>query len=313
MQIAIAYITVVLLWGTTPLAVQWSAQGVDLVFALGLRTLIGLLLTLVWLRWNGGRISVDRRALKLYAVSLLGGVCAMYAIYLASRYIASGLISVLFGLAPIIGGLFASIWLAEQFFQLRRIAGVLCALLGLAVIFQHELGLAGDGWIGVLAAFCGVILYSLSSVWVKRLGGDYSPLSVNAGSLLASFIVLLLIWLIDGSELPTQLAPRSIGAIVYLGVFGSFVGFVSYYYVLRNMEASSALLITLVTPVIALYLGAAFNGESLHGGVLVGSALVLTGLAVYLWSAIKRVLLTGWRQMELRRDDSEYEIRQELE
>jgi drug/metabolite transporter (DMT)-like permease len=306
MPVVIAYITVVLVWGTTPLAVQWSAQDVDLIFALGLRTLIGLVLTLAWLRWHGGSVSFERRALKLYAVSLLGNVGAMYAIYWASRYIASGLISVLFGLAPIIGGLFASIWLAERFFRLQRFAGVVCALLGLVIIFRQELSLGGEGWKGVLAAFSGMILYSLSSVWIKRLGGQYSSLSVNAGSLLASFAVLLSVWLIDGAELPVQAGTRSFAAIVYLGIFGSFIGFVAYYYVLRNLETSSALMITLLTPVIALYLGTALNGESLHGGAWAGSALVLTGLTVYLWTGVKSALLVGWRQVVNRIQEPEF-------
>ncbi|MBN1378915.1 MAG: DMT family transporter [Gammaproteobacteria bacterium] len=299
MSVVIAYIAVVLLWGTTPLAVQWSADGVDLVFALGARTLIGLVLTLSFMRWRGEFINFEPRALKLYAVSLLGTVCSMYAIYWSSRYIASGLISVLFGLAPIIGGFFASIWLTERFFQVYKLAGVLCALFGLVIIFHQEMSVGGESWKGVMAAFSGVTLYSLSSVWIKRLGGEYSILSVNAGSLLASFIVLFLIWLTEGSQWPVHASTRSFTAIIYLGVFGSFVGFVSYYYVLRNMEASSALLITLMTPIIALYLGTALNGESLHGSVWFGSVLVLTGLMVYLWSAIKTNLQLVLQRLEI--------------
>lgn len=291
-NVAIAYITVILLWGTTPLAVQWSANGVDLVFALGLRTLIGLALTVAWVCWRGDKISFETGALKLYAVSLLGTVGAMYAIYWSSRYIASGLISVLFGLAPIIGGVFASIWLSERFLYLNRMAGVLCAFAGLVIIFHQELSVGGESWKGVLAAFIGVNLYAFSAVWVKRLAANYSSSSLNAGSLLASFVVFASLWMADGGELPVQASIRNIAAIVYLGVFGSFVGFVSYYTVLRNMRTSSAMLITLMTPLIALYLGSVLNGERLHHGVYLGSAVVLTGLLIYLWPTVRSVYLS---------------------
>ena len=305
MSVAIAYITVIVLWGTTPLAVQWSAQGIDMVFALCLRTLIGLIMTGGWMYWRGERISLEPAALKLYAVSLLGGVGAMSAIYWSSRYIASGLISVLFGLAPIIGGIFASLWLSERFLHIRRIAGVVCALAGLVIIFHQELNLGGESWKGVLGAFTGVVLYSLSTVWIKRLGGQYSVLSVNAGSLLASFTVLFLVWLAGGGEWPAQTSSRNLAAILYLGVFGSFIGFVSYYYVLRRLRTSTTLLVTLVTPVIALGLGWVLNGERLHQGVWLGCALVMAGLLVYLWRAVSRTLSGIWiRNRGFRVSDS---------
>lgn len=299
-SVLFAYLTVVLLWGTTPLAVQWSTEGVDLVFALGARTLIGLLLSYFWMRWSGVDISYEPKALKLYAVSLLGTVGAMYAIYWSSQYIASGLISVLFGLAPIVGGIFASVWLTERFFSPTKLIGVLVSFLGLFIVFYQELSLGDESWKGVLGTFLGVALYSISSVWIKRLGGNYSSLSVNTGSLLASFIVLLLIWCIDGYDLPTEASTRSLAAIIYLGIFGSFVGFVSYYYVLRNMQTSSALLITLISPVIAMYLGAVLNEEKLHSGVFVGSILVLAGLMLYLASAIKRLIIALIEKINFR-------------
>jgi drug/metabolite transporter (DMT)-like permease len=99
--------------------------------------------------------------------------------------------------------------------------------------------------------------------------------------------------MLNGSELPTQAGMRSFAAMFYLGVFGSFVGYVAYYYVLRQMQASSAMLITLMTPVIALYLGRAINNEVLHSGVWLGSVLVLSGLMIYLWTTLKTVLFIG--------------------
>ncbi len=291
MPILVAYITVVLLWGTTPLAVQWSIESVDVVFALGARTLIGLIFTYIWMRWHGKSISFEPTAIKLYLISLLGTVGAMSAIYWASRFIASGLISVLFGLAPICGGVCAAMWLNERIINRYRLLGIVTALLGLAVVFQQELSLGSESWKGVLGVIIGVVLYSISSVWIKRLGGNYSSLSVNTGSLLVTFIVLLTIWLASGGQIPTDASTRSMAAIAYLGVFGSFIGFVAYYYVLRSMQTASAMLITLVSPIIALYLGAIFNNEQLSIGVLTGSLLVLAGLVLYLGSALKTVLI----------------------
>ena len=285
MPIAIAYITVILIWGTTPLAIRWSAAEVDLWLAIAIRMIIGLVLSYLWLRLRGGRMSWDPDAMKLYTVSLLGTVGAMYAVYWSSRYIASGLISVLFGLAPILGGAYALILLAERFFTWRRVLSALIALLGLLFIFRRELDLGNEGWKGVLGILVAVNCYALSAVLVKRLGLTHSALVVNTGSLAMSVLVLIPAWLLSGAQLPQQMDLRSMGAILYLGVFGSFVGFVLYYYILQRLSVGSTMFVTLVTPLIALYLGSSLAGEVVDLYALIGSALVLTGLLVYMWPA----------------------------
>ena len=290
MSIVFAYIIVVIIWSTTPLAVSWSAEGVDLFFALSARMLIGLVLSYVWMRARGEKLSWELNALKLYTVSLLGTVGAMYSVYWSSQYIASGLISVLFGLAPILAGGYAAALLAEKFMTPRRLLGAMCALIGLAMIFQNELSLQGDSWKGVLGILLSVNLYALSSVLIKRMGCAYSSLVVNTGSLGASVLVLVPMWFLMGADLPSNPAVRSVSAIIYLGVFGSFVGFVSYYYILKRLPTASAMLVTLMTPVIALYLGAALNEEVLDRDAIMGSICVLLGLLVYLWPAIFNLL-----------------------
>ncbi len=66
-------------------------------------------------------------------------------------------------------------------------------------------------------------------------------------------------------------------------VFGSALGFILYFYVLRRVEASRVALITLVTPVLALFLGQEVNGETIGTRELTGTAVILTGLAFYQW------------------------------
>lgn len=296
MSVVVAYIAVVLIWSTTPLAISWSAEELDLSFAIALRMFIGLTLSYAWLRWRGEKLSFDRGAIRLYAVSLLGTVLAMYAVYWSSRYVASGLISVLFGLAPILGGVYAAAIFAEKFLSPRSVCGALCALLGLVVIFQRELLIEGDGWKGVLGILLAVNLYTLNTVLIKRMSHAYSSLMVNTGSLMASMLVLFPVWLFFGGGIPTQFEARGIGAIIYLGVFGSFLGFVLFYYILKRLPAANAMLMTLMTPVIALYLGAALSNESIDRDAVIGSACVMLGLLIYLWPA----MYAGMRQAYIR-------------
>jgi drug/metabolite transporter (DMT)-like permease len=68
-----------------------------------------------------------------------------------------------------------------------------------------------------------------------------------------------------------------------LAVFGSLIGFVSYFHVLRHLPPSTVALVTLITPVFALLLGHLLNDEPLTAGLWQGCLLVVSGLALFFW------------------------------
>jgi drug/metabolite transporter (DMT)-like permease len=78
---------------------------------------------------------------------------------------------------------------------------------------------------------------------------------------------------------------RAEAAIVYLGVFGSVLGFALYYYIVKHVEAGKVALITLVTPVLALLLGSFVNGEVVPGRVWLGAGCICLGLGLHQKSA----------------------------
>jgi drug/metabolite transporter (DMT)-like permease len=283
----LAYVGVVLIWSTTPLGIKWSTEGMGFAAALAGRTLIGLVLSWLLLRYHGQRLPFERKALQIYASAVLGIFGAMMATYWAARFISSGMIAVLFGLSLIVTGFFAWLWLGEDFSRRHKVAGAILALLGLTVVFYHELHLGADGWKGVLGMVLAVVFYSLSLVLVKRLSSDYSSAAINTGGLLFSLPLMLAASFAMGETPDIQAVPaRTLGAVLYLGVFGSFVGFLLYYRVLKTMSAGSAMLIPLITPVLAMLLGRVLNAESLSLSVWFGALLIFSGLVLYQWPVI---------------------------
>ena len=77
-------------------------------------------------------------------------------------------------------------------------------------------------------------------------------------------------------------------AIVYLALFGSVIGFILYYYTLKNLDAGQVALITLITPVLAMLIGHVFNHESIDSKTVSGAGLVLVGLVSYQWPLIMK-------------------------
>lgn len=287
MPIPLAYLGIVLIWSTTPLAIQWSTQGMGFAFAVLARMLIGVIVAaLVVVVWRIG-FPFHARARRAYLVGGLGLFGAMALTYWGARYIHSGLISVLFGLSPLVAGVLAAFCLGERSLTPLRVVGMLLGALGLAVIFVHGDSLGGEyALAGLAALLVAVFIYSASLVWLKRIGDDSPPLATTVGTLAVSLPLFGLVWLLSDGQLPTVVPPRSGAAIVYLGVFGSVIGFALYYYVIKHLEASKVSLITLVTPVLALLLGTFLNGEVVSLRLWLGTALILFGLTVHQWDAL---------------------------
>ena len=287
MSIPAAYFTVILIWSTTPLAIQWSAQGAGFAFAVLARMIIGLTLAaLILVLWRKS-MPLHARARMSYLVGGLGMFGAMTLTYWGARFIPSGLLSVLFGLSPLITGALAWRWLAEASLTPAKVGGMLLGLAGLAVIFGdgHELG-GPRAVAGLLAILSAVLIYSATLVGLKRIGDDSPPLATTAGTLAVSLPLFTLVWWVTDGHFPAAMPTRASAAIGYLGVFGSVLGFALYYYVIKHMEAGNVSLITLITPVLALLLGHWVNDETVTAQVWTGTACIGLGLTLHQWRAL---------------------------
>lgn len=301
MSIPAAYIAVILIWSTTPLAIQWSSLGAGFSFAVMARMAIGLALAALLLAvWRIG-LPLHRKARLSYLAGGLGLFGAMLCTYWGAQYIPSGLVSLLFGLAPLVTSVLAVFWLGERALEPFKLAGIGLGLIGLSIVFGAA-SVGGSGPTGaahaaqgVVALLVAVLIYSASLVWMKRIGDDSPPLATTAGTLgVAMPLFIAAWWLADGS-VPADIPPRGGAAIVYLGVFGSVLGFALYYYIVKHVEAGKVALITLITPVLALLLGNWLNGEAASPRVWLGAGCISLGLALH--------QKTAWRGGEGGRPD----------
>jgi len=290
MSVPAAYLGVILIWSTTPLGIQWSAQGATFSFAVMGRMLIGLAICGVLLRATRTAFPFNPAARQLYLISGLSIFVAMLLTYWGALHIPSGLISVIFGLSPLVTGVFAAVWLSERTLTPLRLTGLALALGGLWVIFGQPWPGDSRATFGTAATVAGMTVQALGLVWIKRLNVRMSSLAITTGSLAVATPLFVLAWVVaDAAQLPPDITPRAGMAIVYLGVFGSVVGFTLYYYVIKHLDAGRVALITLVTPVSALLLGQALNAEFIPASGWAGIALIGAGLLLYEWQALRQL------------------------
>jgi drug/metabolite transporter (DMT)-like permease len=283
MRIAIAYISVILLWATTPLAIKWSIESAGFLFGVTARMAIGTFCVLLVLLLSKHRLVWHGKAQLTYAAVALQIYGSMLVIYWAAQFIPSGWISVIAGLTPLITALLAAVWLREQSLTLGKLLSYFMGISGLVILFGSAFDMNTDAVLGMAGVLFGVFLQAFSAVWVKRIDAKLPALVQVAGGLLLALLAYVLTWQVVGGQLPTDISFISLASILYLGVVATTLGFVLYYYLLTQLETTQVALITLVCPVMSLLLGHTVNHELLTQKIIIGTALILTALFIHLF------------------------------
>lgn len=297
MSVPAAFLGVVLIWSTTPLAIKWSGEGPGFLFGVASRMVLGFVLCALFMAIIRQTLPVNKRALWAYAISGFSIYAMMMLVYWSSQYVPSGIVSVIYGLSPFATGVFASYWLGEKAFTTNKLIGMLISFGGLMLIFGN--GLHGSQLLlmGMAGVFVGMIIQSATSVWVKSAMEGIPSLAFNTGGLAMASLYFIVTWLLFSAQLPQQLPTKALASIIYLGVFGSGLGFLLFFYILKHSEASRISLVTLITPIMALMLGSMLNHEELQSRALLGAALILSGLFLYEWKSLRKLMRKPEKEM----------------
>ncbi|GGY61638.1 membrane protein [Cellvibrio zantedeschiae] len=297
MAVLLAYISVVLIWATTPLTIQWSSHSLSFIAAVLLRMAIALAIGLVINAVLRRKLFAQARAWQVYAAGAIGIFPNMPVVYWSAQFIPSGLVAVVFAMSPFVTGLMTLVLLKHNPFSARRVFALCLALTGLVVIFYHQLQFDLRAAYGVAGILLSCFLFSFSSVLVKKLDVKVDAFSQALGTLSFALPCLLVTWWFMDGHIPTSVSMKSLAAVGYLAIFGSLVGAALFFYVLANMSPTAVSLITFMTPVLALILGAWVGHETLGLQLWTGAGLVVIALLLYM-----DLSSGGWFFSALRRN-----------
>ena len=291
MKVASVYLSVVLIWSTTPLFIKLSVDSLDYIQASALRMWLSLVLCFLMMRLLSVPFRLTREAMYRYFVGATAVSGAMLCVYWSAQSLPSGLVAVVWGLSPLVVSLYSILLIPQTRLSVLQVLCMLLAVFGLYYIFAQGVAIGIHLVMALLVLLLGVNFHSVSSVLLQRVrilkpAHNMHPLEQTTGALLLSAPVYGLMWLALSGPLPDDISDTSIMAILYLATLGSVAGFIGYYYLLNKMSASSVALITIITPVLALMLGAYVAEEALHDRTWIGAGFILLALALYHYRAI---------------------------
>lgn len=280
MSVPISYLSVILIWSTTPLAIQWSGHDVGFQFGVAARMAIGLVALLALLHFMKIELPWHKKARRVYLISGTTLYVAMSFVYWGAQHIPSGWIAVVFGLSPIFTSVLASLILKDAQLSGMRISGMLLGFVGLIVVFIEGMSISTAALFGIAAVVISAASQSIGSVLIKQQQPDFHPIAITAGSIAVALPFFILNCIVIG-DWPETIPLKAGLSILYLGLLGSAVGFPLYFYLLKNLAPERVAIVMLITPVTALLLGSFLNDEIISSKVWLGTALILSGLAIY--------------------------------
>ena len=281
-NIVSTYALLVFIWATTPLAIVWSVSDLHLMWALVLRFFIALPLAIALLLILKVKFPTDQNSWHSYLAGSFSLMGSQIFTYIATSYLSSGIIALMFGLAPIMAGLIGRFGFKQSLSRLQWL-GMLIAVAGLAIIcFGGENQHVNPIGIGLM--LLSVFTYALSIFWVKKVNADVDPVAQATGSIFVSTVAAIcivpFIWQYAPTHIPNA---KSLFALLYAVVMASLIAMFCYFKLVQNIQATTLSLTTVMTPMIALFIGAVLNNESLSAMVFVGAFILLLGLFVYFY------------------------------
>ena len=281
LKIVAAYALMCAIWGTTWLGIKIGLQTMQPVSGVGIRfTFGGLFLFAVAF---AQRKYLPLRAMPWKLICVLAATLfgLNYILtYLAETHLPSGLVAVLFGTLPFFTFAFGHFLVGERTTPLTW-AGALLAFAGVAVI-----SLAGDArgavWYA-LAAIAAAVISAFANVYAKR-HSEADPLVVLPPAMLLAGIVLSVAGFSIEHPSGAAFGLHSMMAILYLAIFGSGVAFFLNMWLLQRIDVWIVGLSALVIPVLAVFVGIVFGGETFGSRDVIGAVFVIAGV----WLALAR-------------------------
>jgi len=270
-----------LIWGSTFLAIRIGTEAVAPVWSAVLRLLIaaplyaGIAILTRAPRPRGAAL----RAALLYGFLNYGVQFAL--LYRGELDLPSGTSAILYATIPLTTALVAA-RAGLQPLRAHEIAGALLGLAGVALVFSGELS-GGGPPLALAAIFVAAVAAAFSSVALK-LGPPQSTWAVNALGATVGLAVCLPVSLALGERWTVPRGIAGWGPILYLVAAGNLVAYALFGWLITKWKVTSVNAMTLVIPVIAVFLGALVRSEAPRAGTILGAALVLAGVSLTLFA-----------------------------
>ncbi len=275
-----------LVWGSTWIFIKIGLEDLPPITFASARFLLAVAILFVVIRVQKIPLPRTAKEWKLIALTGILQFSINYSmVFWSEQHITSGLAAVLQSMITVFGLILAWFFLPNERITKLKIFAVLVGIVGVAIIFIDQLQVQSFlAFLGCVAVVIGSYAAAQASILVKAKGGAFHPAALLFCQMLCGLPAIIVYSLVaEGNPLTFDWTWRAIICVLYLTVAGTIAAFWLYYWLLRRIESTKAMMISLVTPLLAVVIGAIVLGETLPPQTGIGGLLIIgsIGLIVF--------------------------------
>jgi drug/metabolite transporter (DMT)-like permease len=290
-MVILAFGLVYLFWGSTYLAIDIAVQTIPPALMCGLRFSIAGVIMLAVCAATGRKIFYSAKQIALAAIVglllLMGGNLTLS---YAELTVSSGLAALIIAITPLWFLVLDSLLLGDHHISGRGKTGLALGMVGLFVLVWPQLQTGSMGhrefWASI-SLIGGSFTWALGSVLSKRWQSGMDVFSATGWQIVAAGAGNLIFALFAGDLSRVRWTPRGLGAVGYLVVCGSWIGYTAYIWLLKHVPTSKVSTYAYVNPVVAVFLGWLILHERVDRFILAGSAIVVLSVVLVTSAKVK--------------------------
>ena len=291
-RVILAFALLYILWGSTYLAMRVVVRDMPPYVAGTVRYLVSGPLMLAACALMGRKISLNRRDLgRLLIICILLLSIGNIGVLWGEEYVSSGLASLIVALVPIWVVMIEAWVFRAGRMTAKGLVGLAIGIVGLLVLLwpriasgTHlgQLELLGAGILAGASFF-----WALGSVFSHRFNLTVDVFASAAWQMTLAGIVNGVIALVTGQFQKTNWTKPALAGIGYLIVFGSWIGYTAYIYLLEHVPTPKVATYAYVNPIVAVFLGWIILHEQVDAYMLLGTAIIIASVALVNTSRLK--------------------------
>jgi drug/metabolite transporter (DMT)-like permease len=293
-RVAFAFALVYVFWGSTYLGIGIAVEHIPPLLMTGTRFLIAGLLMLLWCAISGRRIRVTLgEGVRLGIIGALLLTVANPILARAEVVVPTGLAALIVSMTPLWFLLIDTWMFRGDHVSHRGIAGLLLGICGIVVLLWPKLREMSSNPLDRRVLLAALTLPVASFAWAlgsalsKRWQEGIDAFAATGWQMAIAGVLNLTLAFALREPARAQWTASGIGAIAYLIVFGSWVGYSAYIWLLQNVPMPKVATYAYVNPVVAVFLGWLVLHETVDAYILTGSVIIVAAVALVTSAKIK--------------------------
>jgi drug/metabolite transporter (DMT)-like permease len=285
-KVILAFALVYVFWGSTYLAIRiTSAEGIPPLVMCALRFLIAGPTMLAACALSGRAVRISRyEALRLASIGVLLLVCGNGTLAWAEQYVPTGFAALIIAVTPIWFLVLETFVFRGDRISRRGIVGLVLGVFGIAILvwprITHRDALGTMQLLGSVSLLFSSLSWAVGSVLSRQWQMKVDPLVATGWEMFFASMVHSVLALATGQYHRAVFNHRGVMAVLYLVVFGSWIGYTAYVWLLKHVPTPKVATYAYVNPIVAVVLGFIVLRERFDHFMLAGTVVITAAVAL---------------------------------